>query len=79
MKIGVSYDGDIAIDDIAYSTTACLTGSTTTIAPSLITDLNCNFDANSICKWQNDPTGQFRWTTNKGPTSTILTGPAFDQ
>ncbi len=72
-KIGTSYDGDIAVDDLAYTTSSCL-------APGPSTDkLKCDFEANSICKWQNDPTGQFSWSLNKGTTSTILTGPSFDQ
>ena len=71
--MGESYDGDIAIDDLAYTTSPCLVPAPTT------DDYKCNFEENSICKWQNDATGQFNWSLNKGTTSTILTGPSFDQ
>ena len=78
IKVGESYDGDIAVDDLKYTTSPCLTSNATALPPTTA-DLGCNFDANSICKWENDPTGQFNWAINKGPTGTILTGPSFDQ
>ena len=78
LKVGNSYDGDIAIDDITYVNTSCLKPNST-VAPPTISDLNCNFDSNNLCKWKNDPNAQFLWTLNKGSTGTILTGPSFDQ
>jgi hypothetical protein len=80
LKIGTSYDGDIAIDDLVYTTTSCqATGGNATIAPLQVGDLKCDFDSNTFCKWENDQAAEFRWTLNKGPTGTIFTGPSFDQ
>ena len=79
LKVGESYTGDIAIDDIAYKASSCQGPGPTTVAPTTIADYVCNFDSNTMCKWKNDPTAEFSWSLNKGPTGTMITGPSFDQ
>jgi hypothetical protein len=82
--VGSSYQGDIALDEITYKEGYCQQAvtvpvtikTTTKIYPT--TSLDCNFDCNCFCSWLNDARADFEWSLNKGPTQTILTGPAVD-
>lgn len=65
-KVGNSFTGDIAIDDIASNTGNC---------PST---LYCDFETEDICGFTNYPLASFTWTRNNGPTFTDGTGPSFD-
>jgi hypothetical protein len=40
--------------------------------------INCNFDQNTICEWQNSDTGDFNWKTQIGASQSLLTGPLLD-
>lgn len=82
--------GDIAIDDITYTWKffGCYTKPTnakwippttpppppppTTAPPPDAHD--CTFDKD-LCRYVNDPTGQFNWTRHQGSTSSTNTGP----
>lgn len=83
-KVGDGFQGDIAVDELSFSNDVC--GQAVTVPVTIKTttkvyppsSLDCDFECNCICQWQNDTTGQFSWTVNKGSTQTILTGPSFD-
>ncbi|RNA19406.1 MAM and LDL-receptor class A domain-containing 2-like, partial [Brachionus plicatilis] len=82
--IGDGYRGDIALDDLSYSTSPCgaatsvsvSTRSTTITYPA--NPVDCNFDQNNTCYWTHDSQADFKWQTNKGRTQTFLTGPSAD-
>ena len=38
----------------------------------------CDFESPDICNYQDDVTGQFKWTRHKGSTSSSNTGPPYD-
>ncbi|XP_067654505.1 MAM and LDL-receptor class A domain-containing protein 2-like [Haliotis asinina] len=91
---GGGYRGDIAIDDISITQTTCgvVPASANvhgngTIAPLTLTTavptqpatgpFFCNFDS-GLCSWAQDKTDTFDWSRNKGPTSSVGTGPQSD-
>ncbi|XP_033638977.1 MAM and LDL-receptor class A domain-containing protein 1-like [Asterias rubens] len=41
-------------------------------------DLNCDFEGNTICGWQHDQVADFKWSVQKGSTGSSGTGPQFD-
>lgn len=55
------YKGTIALDDISFDDGAC-------------TKQACDFESPDICGYTNDPSGNFDWTRNKGPTASFGTG-----
>lgn len=59
--IGNGAKGVIAVDDIFISDGACQ-------------KVECDFEDPSICGYTNDMTGNFNWTRNTGPTSSLQTG-----
>ncbi|XP_047128245.1 MAM and LDL-receptor class A domain-containing protein 1 isoform X1 [Hydra vulgaris] len=62
---GISYEGDISIDDIVVSDGKC--------PPTRY----CDFE-NGNCDWENILTDKFDWTRSNGGTSTFGTGPSTD-
>ncbi|CAH3118157.1 unnamed protein product [Pocillopora meandrina] len=70
---GVDYQGDIAIDDITFTTTVgkCIT------SPVSAVPFDCNFE-NGICSWSQSITDRFDWTRHRGSTGSVLTGPSID-
>ena len=63
---GTDYAGDIAIDDVVVTDSAC--------PPSPY----CDFEDTTLCGWRNMRGDQFDWTrANKG-TPSLGTGPATD-
>jgi hypothetical protein len=52
--------------------------ATSTITPIAEANLDCDFDSQTFCAWENEVGVQLKWGLNKGPTSTILTGPTVD-
>ena len=62
---GVSYEGDISIDDIVVSDDKCS-------SPRY-----CDFE-NGNCEWENIMNDKFDWTRSNGGTSTFGTGPSTD-
>ena len=65
-KVGNSFTGDIAIDDIASNVGAC---------PSTY---YCDFESEDICGFTNYTLAAFTWTRNKGSTDSLGTGPIYD-
>lgn len=55
-------------------TTAVPTVSMATAPPS---QANCHFDS-GFCGWKQDKTDNFDWSRQKGPTSSLNTGPTSD-
>ncbi|XP_067933319.1 MAM and LDL-receptor class A domain-containing protein 1-like [Watersipora subatra] len=86
---GNGIQGDIAIDDITFSSTAFCTSiaggatpSTTIESPRPTTlttasKIDCNFDS-GLCGWIQLKGDQFDWTRQNNPTSTGGTGPGKD-
>ena len=88
---GNGYQGDIAIDDITFTSQSCTLSpaaakpvastappSTTTMMPGTIpTGFTCNFDAN-VCGWKQDRTDNFDWSRFHGATQSGGTGPTTD-
>ncbi|GFN85250.1 MAM and LDL-receptor class a domain-containing protein 2-like [Plakobranchus ocellatus] len=83
---GAGILGDIAIDDVVVSESACVNtttpppvdvtaGTTVTFPPSR---WDCNFDQNSTCSWKQDSTDIFDWSLNRGSTFSSFTGPTAD-
>ncbi|XP_078334103.1 MAM and LDL-receptor class A domain-containing protein 1-like [Crassostrea virginica] len=68
-KVGNSYRGDIALDDVKLTNGPC-SGS----GPVR----NCGFESSSICGYTQDATDQFNWTWKSGSTGTANTGPSND-
>ncbi|KAL5006371.1 hypothetical protein ScPMuIL_015177 [Solemya velum] len=84
-EVGNGFLSDIAIDDISYTQGACadLTtpAPTTPYTPSTYppTNLDCDFENNNTCNWQEDLTMNFNWTLQQGPSSNSNnTGPSYD-
>ncbi|XP_033751986.1 MAM and LDL-receptor class A domain-containing protein 1-like [Pecten maximus] len=63
--VGVSWQGDIALDDISVVTGPCP-------APAV-----CDFEAD-FCGWTQDKTDDYDWTRDRNGTSSTGTGPAYD-
>ena len=88
---GSSALGNIAIDDISFTDSACgilplevITELANIPTPAPITTttrspatitFNCNFDKNDTCGWEDDNTANFNWELNKGSTFSSDTGP----
>ncbi|XP_033751994.1 MAM and LDL-receptor class A domain-containing protein 1-like [Pecten maximus] len=66
---GVSYLGDIAIDDVSLTTGSC-SGSTNANS--------CNFEDPNLCGYTQDTTDDFDWTRQSGQTASANTGPSAD-
>ncbi|XP_070566390.1 MAM and LDL-receptor class A domain-containing protein 1-like [Ptychodera flava] len=65
--VGSSYESDIAIDDVLFTS-----GDSCTLPGA------CDFEK-SICFWQNElSTDDFDWTRQSGATSSLDTGPSID-
>ncbi|CAF4949449.1 unnamed protein product, partial [Rotaria magnacalcarata] len=84
--VGVSFQGDISIDDAVWTpsvtcsavvvpTTPSGSVSPTTYPPSTY---DCNFECNCICLWKHDDTTNFKWIVAKGSTTSPGTGPDGD-
>lgn len=58
--------GYVAIDDIQLILGSC--------PPQKL----CDFEDEDLCGYQHDITAKFKWTRQKGPTSSLNTGPPFD-
>ena len=64
---GVSYAGDIALDDIRLTDGFC--------PPAEF----CTFEQNDLCGWKNEATADnFDWTKATGGTASVNTGPSAD-
>lgn len=88
---GTSYQGDIAIDDIALTVGACVVlphnavptlPPTTPISTATPTappkgKFDCDFEID-FCSWTQDSSDTFNWTRHHGRTSSTATGPTTD-
>lgn len=72
---GVSYAGDIAIDDVSLADGLCTSPTPSPSAPT-VTPF-CDFEANN-CGYTQDTGDVFDWTRGKGSTSSRDTGPPND-
>ena len=63
--VGQGFHGDIAIDDVGVSNTACR---------SLV---SCDFEQ-SFCGWVQSKTDKFDWMLRHGSTPSRMTGPSVD-
>ncbi|EDO47787.1 predicted protein [Nematostella vectensis] len=63
---GVSYAGDIAVDDVSMQDGAC--------PPQL----ECTFEDTQLCGWSNVHGDNFDWTRANGRTASFGTGPSND-
>ncbi|KAL9981490.1 hypothetical protein ACROYT_G010197 [Oculina patagonica] len=87
-RVGKSYQGDIALDDITFVNGTC-DGKKLNYVPrprnlTILQEVKrgepgtCDFDG-GFCEWINLPLGdQFDWALNSGRTGTLLTGPEED-
>lgn len=85
-RVGKSYQGDIALDEITFVNGTC-DGKELNYLPRNLTvhsDMKrgetgtCDFDG-GFCEWINLPLGdEFDWTLNSGATGTVDTGPEKD-
>nr|XP_039272221.1 MAM and LDL-receptor class A domain-containing protein 2-like [Styela clava] len=67
---GVSYYGDIAIDDIEMVLGLC--------PPPKDAELYCTFEDDLACGWTQDQDDDFNWVQTSGGTSSVDTGPTYD-
>ncbi|KAF6018699.1 hypothetical protein EB796_023000 [Bugula neritina] len=67
---GVSYMGDIALDDISMSSGLC----SASLSPTTL----CTFESPVLCNFKQDATDDFDWSQRSGSTSTSGTGPTDD-
>lgn len=88
---GKGYQGDIAIDDIAFTVGACVVlphnavhiiSTTTALSTAPPTTppkgkFNCDFEID-FCSWTQDSSDKFNWTRHRGKTSSTDTGPTTD-
>ncbi|XP_046571399.1 MAM and LDL-receptor class A domain-containing protein 1-like [Haliotis rubra] len=86
---GRSYSGDIAIDDITFTTSNCgILPPNATAAPQTTAQVttqavgkgafDCDFQ-NDFCGWvQSSKADQFDWTRHRGSTGSAGTGPTSD-
>jgi len=63
---GVSWAGDIALDDISMQDGQCPV------------QLQCSFEDTNLCGWKNVHGDNFDWTRANGYTASVGTGPSFD-
>ncbi|XP_072039248.1 MAM and LDL-receptor class A domain-containing protein 2-like [Amphiura filiformis] len=73
---GITFEGDIAIDDIMFYDGSC---PQATSVPS-VEDANCDFESqnNTLCGYYQDDEDDFDWTLNSGDTNSDFTGPSAD-
>ncbi|CAF4185562.1 unnamed protein product, partial [Rotaria sp. Silwood2] len=84
--VGRNYQGDISVDDIAWSPSVTCAATETTTTPSVPvvpttyppTTYDCDFECNCTCNWKHDDTTKFKWIVRKGSTTTMNTGPDGD-
>lgn len=86
-RVGKSYQGDIAVDDITFVNGTCDGKDLNYLARIQNMKVHhemkgepgtCNFDG-GFCEWINLPLGdEFDWTLNSGSTGTLNTGPSED-
>jgi len=88
---GTGYQGDIAIDDIAFTVGACVVlphNAVPTLPPTTAAStappttppkgkFNCDFEID-FCSWTQDSSDKFNWTRHRGKTSSTDTGPTTD-
>ena len=87
---GRGYQGDIAIDDIAFTVGTCvvLPHNAVPIVPTTVAStappttpprgkFSCDFEID-FCSWSQDSSDQFNWTRHHGRTSSTDTGPTTD-
>lgn len=80
---GSSISGDIAIDDITFSTSKCSVVPSLAVPPTppptkpppIIN--NCTFEG-GFCSWKNLNGDDFDWTRSRGSTASWSTGPTVD-
>ncbi|XP_077978860.1 MAM and LDL-receptor class A domain-containing protein 1-like [Glandiceps talaboti] len=65
---GLDYRGDIAVDDIALSDGICSVPAT----------IDCDFEDDHICGYDQDTSDDFDWTRGSGSTLSNNTGPSYD-
>lgn len=72
---GVTYSGDISLDDITIPTGPC-----TALSPTSTTTVTCNFEdaSDPLCGFTQATDDVFDWTLIQGSTSTVATGPISD-
>ena len=63
---GVSWAGDIALDDISFQDGQCPV------------QMQCSFENPNLCGWSNVQGDNFDWTRSNGFTSSSGTGPSVD-
>lgn len=63
---GVSWAGDIALDDISFQDGQCPV------------QMQCSFENPNLCGWSNVQGDNFDWTRSNGYTSSSGTGPSVD-
>ncbi|KAH9500542.1 hypothetical protein Btru_072226, partial [Bulinus truncatus] len=92
--VGYNYEGDIAIDDISFSSDFCsiqpqialslaVTTTVGTVTTTLqpFTTIPTPYDCNfeiDFCGWIQDTTDNFNWTRSQGPAGSTQTGPIID-
>ena len=65
-KRGISWAGDIALDDISMQDGQCPPQE------------ECTFENVNLCGWKNIYGDNFDWTRSKGQTGSYHTGPSYD-
>ncbi|CAF3694948.1 unnamed protein product, partial [Didymodactylos carnosus] len=84
--VGPYWNGDIAVDDIAWHAGSTCDTSLTTAIPTTISSstayplpqYDCNFECNCTCNWTHDSTTNFIWKLARGSTVSSTTGPESD-
>lgn len=80
---GRGVSGDIAIDDITFTTTRCSVVPSLAVPPTPAPTTpppvinNCTFER-GFCSWKNLRGDNFDWTRSRGGTSSWNTGPTTD-
>ncbi|XP_071965542.1 MAM and LDL-receptor class A domain-containing protein 1-like [Antedon mediterranea] len=74
--VGISFQGDIAIDDVTVADYSCTSSNNGT--SNVVIGISCTFEEPEICGYTQDTSDDFNWIWQNYATGTLGTGPSSD-